>query len=208
MARPSRHRVTSSPRRRSVILAAGSLITSVALAACGSSTRHFAPSTSSATRTPQTGVPAASIAVISGWADALRSGREAAAAAFWAHPSVMVNGTDEQGQLALTTIHSEREAILADQSLPCGATYQSSIRAGPYVDALFSLGPRSGVGGVSAGCGGPARVDFLITGGRISRWIRVANSQTPPPPVPNAPGPGGGSSPPSGISGAGAGEQV
>ena len=134
------------------------------------------------------GVPAAAVIVIEGWSDALRAGQTKRAAAYWAHPSVMVNGTDTSGRLALTHIRNEQQALLADETLSCGATLTATTRSGPYVVADFTLGSRPGAGADSAGCGGPARVDFLIRDGHITRWLRAPTGSAPPPAVE----PGGG----------------
>jgi len=162
------------------------LLSAIAVAtvsACGTTTPHSNQTSGPASAPTSAAVPAGDVAVISGWANALRSGREQAAAAFWAYPSVMVNGTDTDGQLLVITVHNEREAILANESLPCGATYQSAIRVGPFIDALFTLGPRTGPGSDPTGCSGSARVDFLIRDAHILHWIRApSNGATPPPP--------------------------
>jgi hypothetical protein len=130
-----------------------------------------------------TGVAASSVTVIEGWANALRDGHTRRAAAYWAHPSEMVNGPDESGRLTLIHIRSERDALLADESLSCGATLHATTHDGKYVRAVFLLGLRTGAGASKSGCSGPASVDFLIRDGHIVRWLRapVAGGATPPP---------------------------
>jgi hypothetical protein len=120
------------------------------------------------------------VAVVKGWADALRTGQAQRAAAYWAHPSVMVNGPDAGGNLTLVRIRSERDALSADQTLPCGATLRGATRNGRYVQADFTLGSRTGAGASSSGCSGPASVDFLIRRGHIARWLRAPTGSTPP----------------------------
>jgi hypothetical protein len=129
------------------------------------------------------GVAASSVTVIEGWANALREGHARRAAAYWAHPSEMVNGPDESGRLTLIHIRSDRDAELADESLSCGATLHATTRDGKYVRAIFLLGLRSGPGAGRTGCNGPASVDFLIRDDHIVRWLRapVAGGATPPP---------------------------
>lgn len=129
------------------------------------------------------GVAASSVTVIEGWANALREGHTQRAAAYWAHPSEMVNGPDESGRVTLIHIRSERDAVLADESLSCGATLHATTISGKYVRAIFLLGLRSGAGASKSGCSGPASVDFLIRGGHIVRWLRapLAGGASPPP---------------------------
>ncbi len=118
-------------------------------------------------------MPASSVVVIKGWADALRTGDRKRAAEYWAHPSAMVNGTDAVGGLAVIQIRSTRDALAADDSLPCGATLRATTRRGRYIRATFELGSRRGPGSDPAGCSGPASVDFLISKDHIVRWLRA-----------------------------------
>jgi hypothetical protein len=144
-------------------------------AGCGKSDRHVAERLGAAGHFAQrgAGVPASAAAVIQGWSDALRAGHRRQAAAYWAHPSAMVNGVDAAGHLALIEIRSEHDALLADDSLSCGATLRRTERRGPYVQADFDLSLRSGPGASTSGCSGPASVEFVIRAGRIARWLRA-----------------------------------
>jgi hypothetical protein len=126
------------------------------------------------------GVTASEVTVIKGWADALRNGQPQRAAAFWAHPSAMVNGTDSKGQLTAIRIDSEHDALLADETLSCGATLRATIRNGAYVRALFALSIRTGAGASTSGCSGPASVDFLVRDKHIVRWLRAPVSSGTP----------------------------
>jgi hypothetical protein len=145
---------------------------------------------------PPTNIPApsADVAVIRGWADALRQGRMAAAARYFALPSEMINEAGAGGALVLK-ISTRAEAIAAQATLSCGARLISADLRGRYVNALFALTGRSGPGG--SNCGGAtratARTNFVIAGGRIVEWIRAPSepgdrgaSPTPSSPVPNA----------------------
>jgi hypothetical protein len=132
------------------------------------------------------GVPASAVAVIDGWANALRTGRLQQAAGYWAHPSAMVNGVDTSGQLALIPIRTQRDALGADETLPCGATLRGTTTNGRYVKAVFVLGGRTGVPS-NGSCSGVAAVDFLIERGHIERWLRAPLNSSP---APGAPGPG------------------
>jgi hypothetical protein len=116
------------------------------------------------------------VAVIRGWANALRSGDVIGAARYFALPSVMINGPDAQGNADVTRIGTLAEAEAANASLPCGAKFLSADQRGRYVNALFRLTNRLGRGG-AVGCGSgtglTARTNFVIAGGRILEWIRA-----------------------------------
>lgn len=174
------------------MLSAALLLCALSIAACGKGSNTvrggFVRSVQGA------GVPAASVTVIEGWSNALREGHVQRAAAYWARPSEMVNGPDASGRLTLIHIDSEHDALLADESLSCGATLHTTARSGKYVRATFLLELRMGPGASASGCNGPASVDFLIRDGHIVRWLR-------------APAAGGAKPPPAGESGGAAGAQ-
>jgi hypothetical protein len=144
----------------------------------------------------------AAVAVIRAWSDALRRGDVRGAARYFALPSVMINGTDTSGGAILITIGTLGEAEEANASLPCGAVLLSTDQRGRYVNALFRLTGRAGVGGSDCGTGAgqTARTNFVIVGGRILEWIRapddpgdngtvptVPTAPTPAPPSPTVP---------------------
>ena len=124
-----------------------------------------------------TGIPPrpAAVALIRAWSDALRRGDVRGAARYFALPSVMINGTDASGGAVLITIGTLAEAEAANESLPCGAALVSADQRGRYVNALFRLTGRPGLGGSSCGTGAgqTARTNFVITRGRIVEWIRA-----------------------------------
>ena len=174
-------------------LCAAALLAALSIGACGKGSRTAPPGFAKGIE--GAGGAATSVTVIEGWANALREGHTRRAAAYWAHPSEMVNGPDESGRLTLIHIRSERDALLADESLSCGATLHATTRDGKYVRAIFLLGLRTGAGASKSGCSGPASVDFLIRDGHIVRWLRapVAGGATPPPSgEPGEPGGGAG----------------
>ena len=135
--------------------------------------------------------------MIRAWADALRRGDVARAAAYFALPSLMVNGPDANGQIVEITIRSRAEAEAANTTLPCGASLISADQRGRYINALFRLTDRPGTGG---GCGGgagqTARTNFVIINRRIAEWIRApddpGDNSSPAP----APPSGGNTTPP------------
>lgn len=174
-------RARAQATSRSALCAAALLLAALSVGACGKGSSAvpagFAKGIEGA------GVAASSVTVINGWANALREGHARQAAAYWARPSEMVNGPDASGRLTLIHIDSEHDALLADESLSCGATLHATTRSGKYVRATFLLGLRSGTGASKSGCSGAASVDFLIRDGHIVRWLRapVAGGATPPP---------------------------
>jgi len=139
------------------------------------------------------------VAVIRAWSDALRRGDVHGAAGYFAIPSVMINGTDASGSALVIPIGTATEAVEANASLPCGALLLSADQRGRYVNALFRLTGRPGLGGSTCGTGAgqTARTNFVIAGGRIIEWIRApddpGDNGTPPavPTVPVTPAPAG-----------------
>jgi hypothetical protein len=130
--------------------------------------------------------------VIKAWSSALRRGDVNAAAAYFAFPSVFVNGS---GPSPVITIHNLAQARFVNAALPCGAKFISAAPNGRYVNALFLLTGRPGPGGsdCGSGAGQTARVNFGISKGRIVAWVRAPNEGrgTPqsPPPVSSGAGP-------------------
>jgi hypothetical protein len=146
---------------------------------------------------PPTGTPAGrdAVRVIRAWSDALRAGRVRIAASYFSLPSELINGVGADGAAALIKISTPAQAALANENLPCGATFVSADQRGRYVNALFRLTGRSGPGGDStcgASAGQTARTNFLIVDARIVEWIRA----------PDDPGDNGSPSGPSGSGGA------
>ena len=145
-----------------------------------------------------TGIRATATAVniIREWADALRRGDVSGAARYFALPSVMVNGTDASGSELVIPIETPDQAQAANATLPCGAVFISADQRGRYVNALFRLTGRPGLGGsdCGGGVGQTARTNFVIAHGRIVEWIRAPDdpgdnggSQAPAPqPAPSA----------------------
>jgi hypothetical protein len=189
----------ASPQAVSLLALALSL---AVLAGCGS-----AGSTTSDGATRGAGVTAAAAKTIDDWAVALRTGHPLRAAAAWALPSAMVNGPDASGQITVIHIHSAHDALIADETLSCGATLRKTTRSGPYIRAEFTLSVRSGPGASKSGCSGPAAVDFLIRKQRIVRWLRAPDgsggSAAPPTAEPSGPGEPNGPGGPSGSGEAG-----
>jgi hypothetical protein len=150
-----------------------------------------------------TGAPAAAgaVSVIRAWSDALRRGDVRGAARYFALPSVMVNGGDASGSALVITIVTSVQAEAANATLPCGAQLISTDQRGRYVNALFRLTGRPGLGGTDCGggVGSTARTNFVIAHGRIVEWLRApsdpGDNGTPRTPGQPAPAPGAGPQP-------------
>jgi hypothetical protein len=194
--------------------AVAALAAAILLAACGAATHHRSAdhthllTSSSPTTVPahppvqipnpaptNIPAPAADVSVIRSWADALRDGRLAAAARYFALPSEMINEAGSAGGALVLRIHTEAEAVAAQATLSCGARLISADLRGRYVNALFALTGRPGLGGTNCGgaSGATARTNFVIADGRIVEWIRAASEPgdrggppAPSSPLPNA----------------------
>lgn len=151
------------------------LISGVALAGCtgGARLRHGrrAASGQSGGEAPR---------VIRAWSDALRRGQVDRAVSFFAVPSVFENG---QGPVVLRT----RAQVRALTALPCGAKLLSTRVVGRYTVGRFRLTERPG-GSCGSGAGQTASTAFVVRGGKIREWRRVADTSGPRPPPPD-PGP-------------------
>ena len=101
--------------------------------------------------------------VIRGWAEALTAGNLDRAAAYFALPALIANGTPP--------IRITRRAQARDfnELLPCGARVLATARHGAYTFATFRLTDRVG-GDCGSGIGALAATAFLIRDGRIVEW--------------------------------------
>jgi hypothetical protein len=174
-----------------VVIAAGAMA-----AGCGSGGGPTTHATTRSRSTRPAGVDRAAVKVIREWSDALRRGDVIGAARYFALPSSFINGV-------VVTIHTERQAAAVNATLPCGAVLISASRRGRFVNALFRLTDRPGLGGgCGSGIGQLARTNFVIAGGRIVAWVRAAQNPgggsapgappaPPAPTVPRAPQPAG-----------------
>jgi len=182
-------------------LLAGVVAAALAAGGCGSAStllhQGSSRSATSAAGGSSPGVPAAAVAVIRDWSTALRTGHVTAAARYFRVPSVFYTGNGPPVEL-----RTFAQVRLANAALPCGARFLSAHREGRYINALFRLTNRPGVGGeqgCGTGTGMTARTDFLIQAGRIVQWIRAPDEpgdngtpRTAPAPTPPGTTPGGG----------------
>ena len=137
------------------------------LAACGGAGPTAA--TKPAASGPPDGVRAA-VAVIRAWSRALARGDVAAASAYFAIPSQVQIAP----QAPVVTVRTAADARGVNLALPCGAQLLDTRPVDRYIDALFRLGRRPGAD-CGTGVGGTARVAFVIRGGKIAVWRRIAD---------------------------------
>jgi hypothetical protein len=104
--------------------------------------------------------------VIAAWSKALRGGHLARAARYFAVPSKVQNGTP------VFTLHSRREALVFNATLPCGAIPVATRGARGFTVIRFRLTER--VGGDCMGAAGHfARGAIRVSGGKIVEWYRL-----------------------------------
>ena len=144
-------------------------ITALSLAACGGGDRRQLRTPSPAARATPAAEPVTrdEVRVIRSWADALRRGHIAAAARWFALPSLVSNNT------VPLRLKTRADVRVFNATLPCGAKLMSTERAvHRFVIATFKLTERPG-GSCSGGAGNLARTAFLIRHHRIAQWLRV-----------------------------------
>ena len=117
------------------------------------------------------------VRVIRGWANALRAGRVKEAAAFFAVPTIVIDGTNPRRSL------SDKAAVREfNRGLPCGAELVDAVRGeGKFVIATFRLTTRTGPG-AQPGCsvGALAATAILIEDMHIVQWLREPDPTQPP----------------------------
>jgi hypothetical protein len=116
--------------------------------------------------------------VINAWLRALRHGDVERAAHYFALPSKFQNSTP------VLTVHTERERIAVNLSLPCGAKARQMGGAGAYTIVTFELTKRPGAD-CGTGVGGTARGAIRVERRRIKEWYRLPDQpggrqQAPP----------------------------
>ena len=166
------------------------LLAGLALAtgACGSDRKHAKtppPPPRAATPSPvpapeEKPAAARDVAVIRGWADALRHGRVERAVGYFAIPSVVSNGT------APIRLTSRADVRFFNRTLPCGAKVVRAVDTGAFVVATFRLTERPGPGRCGTGVGGEASTAFLIRRRHIVQWRRVVDPQADATPGPSS----------------------
>ena len=116
--------------------------------------------------------------VVRGWADDLRRGDVDAAAARFAVPAIVANGTPE------IRLESRAQIRVFNDTLPCGGRVTETRRHQGVIIATFELTVRPGAR--CDGAGNQAQAAFEVRDGKIVRWLRV-----PAPGERDGPAPGG-----------------
>jgi hypothetical protein len=120
--------------------------------------------------------------VIRLWADTLRHGDVAGAAAVFGLPTI----TQIQPGLPVQQLRTRAQARAFNASLPCGAVLLRTEREKGLTVGVFRLSNRPGA--TCDGTGAIARTGFVIENGRITHWIRLPNEPeddvAPPTPAP------------------------
>jgi hypothetical protein len=107
------------------------------------------------------------------WTDLLRAGEVDRAAALWASPAKVQNGTP------VITLRTPDDGLLFNDSLSCGAVLAATGGAGGYTIATFRLTERPG-GQCGSGVGQRARTAIRVRDGRIVAWYRLPETQPAP----------------------------
>jgi hypothetical protein len=145
-------------RRAALLLA----LAAIGIAGCGSD----GSSTTGGGPPVPGGARMADVQVIENWVAALDRNDIAAAAGYFAVPSVAENGI-------LIRIHDLRDAETFNATLPCGGKVVRAVSVGKFTTATFRLSERPGPGVCGAGVGGKAQTSFVVRDGKIKEWRRV-----------------------------------
>ena len=172
------------------------LALTVALAACGSSADPTVERVPSSTRTgpgsqppsgpdlPKNTRPAdpAAARVVRGWTDAQRASDIERASSYFALPSVVQNGTPPR------QLRTRADVRTFNSSLPCGARVLKVYAFERFTVVSFRLTNRPGAR--CDGIGHQAATAFLVRGGKITAWLRIADRPAGPrePPARSDPG--------------------
>jgi hypothetical protein len=175
------------------------LALTLALAACGSSSKptvqRSTPSTSTGPSPQQESVPdlpkntrpadPAAARVVRGWTDAQRASDIEKASSYFALPSIVQNGTPPR------QLRTRADVRTFNSSLPCGARVLKVYAFERFTVVSFRLANRPGAR--CDGVGHQAATAFLVRGGKIAAWLRIADRpagprKAPAPAQPREPG--------------------
>jgi limonene-1,2-epoxide hydrolase len=112
------------------------------------------------------GADPADVKVIDAWVTTLRRGDVEGAAGYFAIPSRAANPP------AVIRIESLHDAVVFNESLPCGARLVRAVDTGRGTTATFRLTERPGPGVCGPGTGTLAKTAFVIEDGKIAEWRR------------------------------------
>jgi hypothetical protein len=162
-------------KRRIPIPIAAALAALAILSGCGGASGSSSDEAATTTATVPGGGSAEDVKVIGTWVDALREGHVREAAASFALPSVVANGTKP------IRLKTREDAVVFNESLPCGAKLVSASTEGQVTTATFELTERPG-GSCGDGVGLEAKTAFVIADGKIVHWSRVPGPDDGPAP--------------------------
>jgi hypothetical protein len=109
------------------------------------------------------------VAVIRGWADALRAGHVAAAAEFFALPVLIADGINP-----LHPLKHRADVVDFNKTLPCGAKLVHTQRGeSSFVIAKFKLTERPGPGECGTDVGNTVYTAFVVENRHIVQWRRA-----------------------------------
>lgn len=170
------------PRRLSLLVGLGLALTLGACGGGGGAVERETDAQPPATTTPSH-VDSAEARVVRAWADALRRGHVAAAAAYFALPAVVANGSPPLHLSTRATVRS------FNRSLPCGARLVATEPTPHgFLVATFRLTERPGAGECGSGTGHLARVAIRVRDGHIAYWLRIESMPRPTRPAPEVRG--------------------
>jgi len=132
------------------------------------------------TKEQRRGAPRAHRKVINAWLRALRAGDIERAAAYFAEPAQVQNGTP------VLTLDSPTERLAFNVSLPCGARAKHYGTSDGYAIIEFVLTERAG-GDCRGAAGNGARGAIRVAGGRIVEWYRLSDDPDADPATPALP---------------------
>ena len=178
------------------------LLCAVALGACGGDSEDEPPRRATTTAAqPQPTVPGGTlqlpanvplraigdadpgdIKVIRLWSEALRRGQITRAAALWAVPAKVQNGTP------VLTLDTRADVRLFNDTFSCGTQLVSARGGGSgFTIAVFKLTRRPGAD-CGATLGNDARTAIFVRDGKIAEWYRLPDDPDVPAAPPRGPG--------------------
>jgi hypothetical protein len=110
--------------------------------------------------------------VVKDWSEDMRRGDIDAATSRFSVPAIVANGTPQ------ITLDTKQAVRYFNETLPCGSTVTKTERHYGLIIATFRLTDRPG-GDCGSGTGNTAKAAFEIRDGKIVKWLRVMDGETP-----------------------------
>jgi hypothetical protein len=117
--------------------------------------------------------------VVRGWTDAQRASDIERASSYFALPSIVQNGTPPR------ELRTRADVRTFNSSLPCGAHVLKVYGFERFTVVSFRLTNRPGAR--CDGVGHQAATAFLVRGGKIAAWVRIADRPAGPRDAPSQP---------------------